>query len=336
MPDTSPAKDSPINPKPSRTSAYISFSDADHKYLQELQSQMAYYTRKSKLTIWDRTQIPAGASWREEMKKALQSAKVAILLVSPDFFASDLIANHELPALLEAARDKEIMVLCVILRFCPFEDSELSEFHPVNPPSTPLDMMTRAQRTRIWNQAAERIWKILSEEEPQAAPKLSPTPVGRPISVKRTTPPSCDVCVICAMDEEVEAFIQEVSSLCQVVFQPATGSLTKRDYRYTTIQNNKGEPLTIYTTWPPSYGPEETGLHFKATLDELKPRFSAMTGICAGDREKVALGDIIVAESAFRYDTGKFILDKKGRRTHLYESNPYGPNPRYPSVCTYV
>jgi nucleoside phosphorylase len=138
--------------------------------------------------------------------------------------------------------------------------------------------------------------------------------------------PMCDVCVVCALSEEVEIFIREVSRLCNVTFQRTFGPTTKREYRYATIQNNQGEPLTIYVTWPPDYGPEEVALHFKPVLTELNPRFVAMTGICAGDKKKVLPGDIIIAESAFLYDTGKFVSGKRGRKKQLYDTNTYRPH----------
>jgi internalin A len=41
--------------------------------------------------------IEQGTKWKEEINKALVSAKVAIQLVSPDFLTSDFIAKNELP-----------------------------------------------------------------------------------------------------------------------------------------------------------------------------------------------------------------------------------------------
>jgi len=44
----------------------------------------------------------------------------------------------------------------------------------------------------------------------------------------------------------------------------------------------------------------------------LKPRCLAMVGVCAGWRQKVQLGDVIVAERLFRYDAGKLRAFRDG------------------------
>ena len=40
-----------------------------------------------------------------------------------------------------------------------------------------------------------------------------------------------------------------------------------------------------------------------------------MTGICAGDRKKVKLGDLIIAECAYLYEEGKVISRPDGHRS---------------------
>ncbi|HVB24389.1 MAG TPA: TIR domain-containing protein [Ktedonobacteraceae bacterium] len=355
MTDTQKTNNSSTSPDPHRNRAFISYSREDHKYLQELHDHLSYYIRTAHLHIWDKTQIQPGANWREETHNALQSTKVAVLLVSTNFFASQAIADDELPSLLNEAHAGNVIILCVILSHCPFNDSELASFQAVNDPSNPLDAMTRTQRNKVWHSVAEHMQKLLSDGEQEIAPlspqpginasmgDLSPVgttknrhtgPASQPGSTsavakqrREQTHTACDVCVICAMDEEVETFIQETTRLCHVDFQSTIGSQTRREYRSTTIQNSSGEPLTLYVTWPPNYGPEETGLHLKAALAELRPRFTAMAGICAANREAAALGDIIVAERAFRSDTGKFTLDRRGRKKQLYDTHTYGPDP---------
>ncbi len=73
-------------------------------------------------------------------------------------------------------------------------------------------------------------------------------------------------------------------------------------------------------TWPSDRGPVQTGLDLSLILQEFRPRFAAMTGICAGDRKKVKLGDLIIAECAYLYEEGKVISGPDGEKIHLIET----------------
>ena len=107
---------------------------------------------------WDDTKIKPGSQWLEEIKKALDSAKVAVLLVSADFFASDFIAEYELPPLLKAAKTEGATILAVIISPSRFtKDKSLSEFQAVNDPSRPLIDMKRGEREKLWVSLTELI-----------------------------------------------------------------------------------------------------------------------------------------------------------------------------------
>jgi nucleoside phosphorylase len=52
-------------------------------------------------------------------------------------------------------------------------------------------------------------------------------------------------------------------------------------------------------------GPENAANLATRLVSVLTPDCLAMVGVCAGWRQKVQLGDVIVAERLFRYDAGK-------------------------------
>jgi internalin A len=151
-----PTNSTPQNPR--RTRTFISYSRKDKRYLEEMRPHLDQYARLGLIDSWDDTQIGAGAVWRDEINKAMQSARVGILLISPDFLDSDFILKYELPQLLEAEKNGEVTLLIVILRPCAFKlYKELSEIQTVNPPSSPLSKMSKAQREMVWAELAENV-----------------------------------------------------------------------------------------------------------------------------------------------------------------------------------
>jgi internalin A len=121
-----------------RTKVFISYSHIDKKYLGRLQVHLASEVRENGMDLWDDTQIMAGAKWRAEIAHAIQSAKVAVMLVSADFLKSDFIHNNELTPLLSAAKLEGVSILPVLLKPCRYESTALIEFQFANYVNKPL------------------------------------------------------------------------------------------------------------------------------------------------------------------------------------------------------
>ena len=140
---------------------FISYSHADKKWLKRLQLHLKLIEREGLIELWDDSRIKTGDNWREEIKNAISSAKIAILLVSVDFLASDFIANDELPPLLAASRTEGTEILPLIVGPCMFKKTNLSQFQAFNDPSTPLSAMTTHQREKLFLEAAEFITQVI-------------------------------------------------------------------------------------------------------------------------------------------------------------------------------
>lgn len=142
-----------------RPQVFISYSRFDKRSLKELHAHLDHYALMKEIDYWDDTKIPPGSKWKEEMRKALGATTVAILLVSAEFPASEFIIKNELPPLLKSASQNGTTILCVILRYCAFLDTQLADFQAINPPSQPLSEMSRGRRDAVWAKVAKIIKK---------------------------------------------------------------------------------------------------------------------------------------------------------------------------------
>ena len=144
-------------PTQSRNHVFISYSHLDSKWLNMLQVHLKPLVRKGTLSTWSDTTIRPGANWRNEIEGALASARVAVLLVTPNFLASDYIVQSELPFLLRAAQANGLRVLWVAVSACFFESSEIAAYQAANDPARPLDSLSKAERNAALVQICKKI-----------------------------------------------------------------------------------------------------------------------------------------------------------------------------------
>ena len=140
-----------------RGGVFISYSHKDRKWLEKLQTHLKPYLRGTDLAVWDDTKITPGGLWRQEISRALAEATVAVLLVSPDFLASDFIAASEVPHLLKSAQERGLTILWVPLSPSSYDKTEIGAYQAVLDPRRPIAMMTKAEQDQAWVTVCEQI-----------------------------------------------------------------------------------------------------------------------------------------------------------------------------------
>jgi adenylate cyclase len=128
---------------------FVSYSHADERWLKLFQKHLKPYIRAGSLDLWDDTRIKVGDQWRSSIEKALGRAKVALLLVSPNFLESEFIAKNELPPLLQASRSRGVRIVWVPLSASSFDETPIADFQAALNPATPLDTMTEPQQNQV-------------------------------------------------------------------------------------------------------------------------------------------------------------------------------------------
>lgn len=155
-PETTEPKVEPI-----RDQVFICYSHKDKHWLDELQIHLKPYVRNGSITAWSDEQIPPGTEWFEQIKRVLASTKVAILLLTKDFLASEFIHEHELRPLLKEAEKGDVRIIWIPVRACSYKETPLKDYQAAIDPEKPLSNMKKANRDKTWVRICKKIKKAV-------------------------------------------------------------------------------------------------------------------------------------------------------------------------------
>ncbi len=150
--------------------AFISYSHADKRWLEELLICLKPYLRGGRITTWSDKQLQPGAEWDPAIQEALQNADVTVFLVTARLAASDYVIEKEL----RAVQEKRTPILWIAVGAAAYARVGFAKYQCLNNPQRPLDSLRRAERTRLLVEIAERIWRIACPgETPPPMPTVS-------------------------------------------------------------------------------------------------------------------------------------------------------------------
>jgi tetratricopeptide (TPR) repeat protein len=139
-----------------RTKVFISYSHQDEKWLNRLTTHLKPIERDLNIEVWHDKKLAPGSRWREEIASALETARVAILLVSADFLASEFIKESELPSLLRVSEG--ITILPVIVSASRYARTpHLEGFQSVNAVDAPLIGLPESEQEEVLARVSEAV-----------------------------------------------------------------------------------------------------------------------------------------------------------------------------------
>jgi hypothetical protein len=157
----------PSNPEQIRDKVFVSYSHEDKDFLIGVKKHFKPFLNQ--IDFWDDSKIEPGQKWKEEIRNAISETKVAIILLSADFLASDFISENELPPLLKAAEAEGAVILIVILKPCLFEEfPELNQYQAMNSPTKPVIRMDTVEQQELYVNLVRQTKRILEQKENKA------------------------------------------------------------------------------------------------------------------------------------------------------------------------
>lgn len=129
-----------------REPIFISYAHEDRQWLLKLRAALRPLEHQAQLAVWDDHRLRPGDLFQRDIEAAIAQAKVAILIVSDDFFASTFIQEQELPRLLAKTQAGTCRVLWLLVSGTGWQASPLRHILALNDSSEPLALLSPARQ----------------------------------------------------------------------------------------------------------------------------------------------------------------------------------------------
>ena len=165
---------------------FYSYAHEDEELRGQLEASLATLRNGEQIEEWkDRCVLP-GASWGDEIDEALDRADIILLLLSNDFLNSTYIRDVEVARALERHRREEAVVIPIVLRAIPLEDTEFGHLQALpkdGKPITTWDDLDEAFLDVF--QGLKKIVMSRSEVLPEAPAEPEPAPQAAAVNAAR-------------------------------------------------------------------------------------------------------------------------------------------------------
>jgi predicted helicase len=122
---------------------FCSYAHEDEKLREQLDKHLKTLVRQGAIEGWNDREIVPGSLWGGEIDERLQRAQVVLLLVSPDFVASEYCYSREMTLALARHEAGEAQVIPVILKAVDLKGTPLERLQALPKDAKPVVNWTR-------------------------------------------------------------------------------------------------------------------------------------------------------------------------------------------------
>ena len=153
---------------------FFCYARKDELLLNQLKNHLQPLQRQGLIKLWYDREIRAGSEWESVIKKQLDMAQIILLLVSPDFMASDYCYSIEMQRALERHQRGEATVIPIILRPVYWHGEPLGRLQALPTDGKPVTDSDWHDPDRAFFNITNGIYQVI-EKLTAASPIVSPT-----------------------------------------------------------------------------------------------------------------------------------------------------------------
>ncbi len=209
-------------------SVFFSYCHADETLRDQLEKQLAILKRQGQIETWHDRRIDPGQEFDGEISSHVETDDIILLLVSPDFLASDYCYDIEMARAMERHERREAIVIPVILRDCLWKKAPFGKILGVPTDGTPVTQWP--DRDHAFRQVAEAVQKAVdrlggpdeANRLPQAArsvpPEVDPSLRSSNLRISKTF-----------TDRDRDVFLHEAFDYIAKYFENSLNELVSRN-----------------------------------------------------------------------------------------------------------
>ena len=142
---------------------FYSYSHKDENLRNELETHLKLMNRQHLISSWYDRNIEAGDDWKRNIDENLERADIILLLVSPDFIASDYCYEVEMKRAMERHAKREARVIPIIVRDVSWTLSPVSELQAL--PRNGKAITLWDDKDSAWRSVSEDIERVINSFE---------------------------------------------------------------------------------------------------------------------------------------------------------------------------
>jgi tetratricopeptide (TPR) repeat protein len=140
---------------------FCCYAREDQEMLEHLKKHLMPLQRQSQITVWSDTDLNAGVEWEKELHQHLESADIILLLISPDFIASDYCYSTEMNRAIERHEQGSTQVIPLLLRPVHWDSAPFAQLQVIPTNAEPVTKWSN--RDDAFHDTAKHVNRVVTE-----------------------------------------------------------------------------------------------------------------------------------------------------------------------------